>query len=658
MGTLKAALDWARRGFPVFPLVEDGKEPIHDKWHEYATTDEAAIQRMWTDPVLGMERNYNIGTLCTNLVVVDIDVKAGKDGYNEYAQIGGHYDTLVVQTPTGGFHCYFNAPDSSNAPLSRSIDIRSHNGYVLAPGSRITGYGTETYTVINDREMSWIPATIAGSLRPPYARAEVDNVVDLDTEAAIQAGIGYLQSAPGAVEGMRGDDTTFVTAARLVRELGLSVSAAFQLMAEHWNYKCSPPWPLDELLRKIENAAAYGTATAGRLTSEQLFGHLNVPPVPTVFEQDTLGWGNAFVPAGIRPRPWLVDRMLMRENVTLLMAAGSAGKSSISLALAAHLSLGLDFAGYQARGKCKTIVYNGEDDIEEQSRRLMATCMVYGFDYEEAKRNIMLLSPRQIKMDLVTLEGRRPVRNDALVAQFIAEASAPDVGLVILDPLVKIHKCDESDNVQMDYVMETLTEIAYKANVSVLALHHTAKGGNGKQEDRIGNMDIGRGASAIVNAARVAFTLLNASNQDAEDYGLKDDERLRWVRMDDAKMNLALASDKATWFYRDSAKIPSNDIVGVLRHEQLEKSQEHIKERVARSIIKTMEGIGAGSLKMPQLCAAVKTDVSVWATKLDAEVKRRIEGFYHIPYQIDGKTIVVERTMDDKKKETVLVVMR
>lgn len=442
-----------------------------------------------------------------------------------------------------------------------------------------------------------------------------------------------------------------------MRELGLSVAAAFCLLRDHWNERCSPPWQLDELLRKVENAANYGTAGAGRLTAEVLFDGIVIPPQQSVFQQSGTTWGNAFLPDRIRPRPWVLDRMLMSEAVTLLMAAGSAGKSSVSLALAAHMALGLDFAGHKCIKACKTIVYNGEDDLEEQSRRLLAVCMSYGFDFNIVKDRIMLLSSRQVKMDLVVNEYRRPVRNEALVQHIINEASDPDVGLLILDPLVKIHKCDESDNVQMDYVMETLTDIAHAAQVSVLALHHTSKG-NSKQEDRIGNMDIGRGASAIVNASRVAFTLLNASAQDAEDYGMQDEERMTWVRMDDAKMNLALSSNQATWFRKEGVRIPSLDVVGVLRHDVLEKSHQHIRIRIARILIANMTANGSGSITMPRVCAVLKAEEPLWANKTDADIKRRVEGMFSTAVEIEGRTLKVERDLSDKKKESVLLVMR
>lgn len=650
MGKLDAALQWAARGFPVFPVVENGKEPAVDQWEKVATTDPALIRLLWTDIVLQREHNYNIGVMCNDKVVVDIDIKKGKDGYNEYTGMGGTFDTLVVRTPSGGLHVYFNGPDSSNSPLSNGVDIRSHNGYVLAPGSFvITEDYQGLYETVNDKALTWVPENIERNLTPLYSRGVDTLRTDIiDDPASIQAAINFLQSAPIAVEGQRGDECTFVTAARLVREMALSTSTAFYLMRDYWNGRCAPPWELPELLAKVENAAAYGSAELGRLSPEMLFGGLNIPEVPNAIETSSGGFGNAIMPTSIPPRPWLMDKALMHGAVTLLLASGSAGKSSISLAIAAHLALGLPFAGYKCYRPCKTIIYNGEDDLHEQSRRLLAMCIAYEFDYYEVKNNVMLLSSRELKMDLVAKEYNRPVRNDALIKHIVQIASNNDVGLIIIDPLVKIHKCNESDNVEMDFVMETLTDIAHNSNTALLALHHTAKTVS-KQEDRVGNMDIARGASAVVNAARIAFTLLNASQQDAEDYGFQDNERHMWVRLDDAKMNISLATKDATWFHKEGVRIPSNDLVGVLRYMTPEKSKNHIKVNVGILLLDYFTANNTGEIPMPTAIAVVRGGEPLWANRTDAEIRKDLE--YHFSTEVDirGRKIVAVRDGDLKK---------
>lgn len=653
MGKLKAALEWAARGFPVFPLAPNSKEPAFEgeAWYDTATTDPDAIRSMWTDPVLKTERDFNIGVNCTNYVVVDVDVKAGKDGHNQYMQLGGSYDTLVVQTPTGGYHCYFEGPDSANAPIAKDVDIRSHHGYVVAPGSTIDG---KPYVVVTDMDPQWIPLNVERLLRAPYERRHSE-VSAIDSEASVEAGRRYLESAPVAIQGQRGDETTFVTAARLVRELALSVDTAFVLMRDHWNERCVPPWSLDELLQKVENASQYGTADLGRLDPSVLFGNVEVPVPPTVFEQANAAWGNALDPASIPPRPWMVDRLLMLHEQTLIVAPGSAGKSSLSLAIVAHLALGRNFGGYTTHVKCKSVVYNGEDSIAEQSRRLYGVCQIYNLDYNEVKSNVMLLSADEIDMKLVISQGRTPIVNEAMVQQLIDFASDPEVGLVVYDPLVDIHEVDEGDNPQMNAVMRVMKRIAKQANVASLINHHTTKAGNSRQEDRVGNMDIARGASGIVYKVRIALTLLNATQEDAEEYGMQDGERGAWVRLDDAKMQYTLASDKPMWFHKEGVRIPSGDVVGVLRYSPLEKNTASLRLRVAETLISVLSANGSASMPMIQAVAALKSNEPLWANKTDAQIRQRLEGMFGSVVEVRGQRLQVVRDTEGNRSNVLVV---
>jgi hypothetical protein len=371
------------------------------------------------------------------MVVVDVDVKDGKDGHNEYMQLGGTYETLVVQTTSGGYHCYFEGPDSANISISNAVDIRSHNGFAVAPGSTIDG---KAYTIVRDVAPVWVPYSVESRLQPPYSRREGAVSEALDTPAAVTAGIRFLESAPPAIEGQRGDETTFVTAARLVRvNSPLSVDTAFSLMAQYYNPRCVPPVAIRRVAGKVENAAAYGTADMGRLDPSVTFATVSVQPPPSIFAQVQAVFGNATAPAQLPPRPWMIDRLLMLHENTLLLAPGSVGKSSLVLAIAAHLALGLDFNGYRTRVQCKSVVYNGEDDVNEQTRRLLAICIAYKLDFDVVRSRVMLLSSDHIDLKLVAAQGHVPYRNDAMYRQLIEVLSDPDVGMFGADPLIDMH---------------------------------------------------------------------------------------------------------------------------------------------------------------------------------------------------------------------------
>ena len=65
----------------------------------------------------------------------------------------------------------------------------------------------------------------------------------------------YLDACPAAIEGQKGDNQTFAIACVLVWGFALSKETALEWLRYYNNSKCDPRWSLDELKRKIENAA-------------------------------------------------------------------------------------------------------------------------------------------------------------------------------------------------------------------------------------------------------------------------------------------------------------------------------------------------------------------------------------------------------------------
>ena len=66
----------------------------------------------------------------------------------------------------------------------------------------------------------------------------------------------YLTYCPGAISGSGGHDTTFRVAIALVHGFCLSQETAYQLLLDHYNLKCSPPWNDAELRHKITSVCS------------------------------------------------------------------------------------------------------------------------------------------------------------------------------------------------------------------------------------------------------------------------------------------------------------------------------------------------------------------------------------------------------------------
>lgn len=139
------ALDYAAKGYEVFPLVANSKEPLTRHGFKDASRDPDQIRRWWKQ---WPDANIGIATGESGLLVADLDVKNGGTGPDTWAALvdGLEFDpAFSCVTPTGGLHLIWRDDEgvpSSNGQVAESVDIKSTGGYIVAPGSRIDG---ETY---------------------------------------------------------------------------------------------------------------------------------------------------------------------------------------------------------------------------------------------------------------------------------------------------------------------------------------------------------------------------------------------------------------------------------------------------------------------------------------------------------------------------------
>lgn len=657
MATLNDALAWAARGFRVFPLVALAKTPAVASFQTVATTDPLVIAAWWRDPVTFNEQDYNVGVLTTDMVVVDIDVKNGKPGMDSYAALGGHYDTLVVKTPTGGFHCYFNGPDSKQAiDLRPGLDIRSHNNYVIAPGSYVIdpekGIAGE-YTVWRDQPPTLIPDLVRAELQAPNQRRERDDTIELDTPTAVNQAIFYLRfQAPVATEGQGGDNATYQVAARVVRDYALTVETAYQLMQENWNERCSPPWGNGELWKKVENADEYASGQVGAQLAESYFKGVEIPAIQVAAKPDGLYFGNAPNPQDIPPRPWVIERLLMRQSVSLLVAMGGAGKSMINLILAAHMAVGKSLGSYKITRCMKCVVFNAEDDLDEQARRLLAICMVYQLDYKAVRENIMLIDTRLFQILLAQNVNGTVVTNESHIAYLIQLMIAPDIDVGFLDPLIEVHGCNENDPVQMRQVMNILKRICREANIAMMLTHHGNKPQAGKT--RAGDADISRGSTAIVNAARLVLTLVPPDERDCEDMAIPPSARRDFVRLDDAKTNASRMSYEGNWFRWESVKLYNGDNVGALAHADMREAYNDNRHALAELLREAIVMSGEGAISLATAAQHVATHDPLYAKLPATTIRRRIEQTFSRPVKIDEDILVIERITTGNRDQVLL----
>src|SRR5690348_8943929 len=90
-----------------------------------------------------------------------------------------------------------------------------------------------------------------------------DTTAGWDNECDMAHFEGYLKKdARPALEGQGGDKTTYEVAC-VGRDFGLPEPRVYELMLQHYNPRCEPPWDAVDLKRKVQNAFEYANGEAG-----------------------------------------------------------------------------------------------------------------------------------------------------------------------------------------------------------------------------------------------------------------------------------------------------------------------------------------------------------------------------------------------------------
>ncbi|PKN91229.1 MAG: hypothetical protein CVU44_20155 [Chloroflexi bacterium HGW-Chloroflexi-6] len=180
--TLESAMQYAARGWHVFPCREKPGEPYQDKKGNLVTprektpytanglydssTDPVKIQRWWKkwpDALIGV----NCGK--SGLFVVDLDTKHGKDGVAVFSRLGlDDEGALHSRTPAGGLHIIFSGVGKNSSGKS-GIDTRGEGGYFIAPPSVILD-GEFPGGYVNLDDWSRQPAPLPAGLLEAIAR--------------------------------------------------------------------------------------------------------------------------------------------------------------------------------------------------------------------------------------------------------------------------------------------------------------------------------------------------------------------------------------------------------------------------------------------------------------------------------------------------------
>jgi Bifunctional DNA primase/polymerase, N-terminal/Primase C terminal 2 (PriCT-2) len=223
---LAAALNYAKRGLPVFPCRRADKSPLAPHGFKDATTDHQQIRQWWSkwpSAMIGMPTG-----MASGIVVIDIDVKPdeGIDGH-EFLPNWATLSPVIAETPSGGHHLYFQSNDKVRCTtdvIAAGVDTRGEGGYVIVPPS---SNAAGRYKFVKDADgylqdstkLPPFPAALLTKLGAPYTgwggdtpEAEPERIAaamavipnpDLGWEDWKKFGMAVWRATSGSAEGLR-----------------------------------------------------------------------------------------------------------------------------------------------------------------------------------------------------------------------------------------------------------------------------------------------------------------------------------------------------------------------------------------------------------------------------------------------------------------------
>ena len=270
MTALDEALAYAARAQPVFPLHL--RKVPYKATHGFkdATTDPALIRDWWSQ----WPHSLVGGATGHVSVVLDVDVKDGRNGFDTLAELGfaSLPETPMAHTRSGGLHLHFSAPPfdigctvgNTGRGIGIGLDWRGLGGYVVLP-SPGSGYWWDPHWNWDTVPLAKVPAELLPREKVEIAPGVAMDCIGLDAygEAALESAIEKILAAPAGSQRMTLNNEclsigSLAAAGGVPPDLALDVllTAAAGLRS----YDPKRPWRADQIAMTVKTAFRDGMA--------------------------------------------------------------------------------------------------------------------------------------------------------------------------------------------------------------------------------------------------------------------------------------------------------------------------------------------------------------------------------------------------------------
>lgn len=166
---------------------------------------------------------------------------------------------------------------------------------------------------------------------------------------------------------------------------------------------------------------------------------------------------------------WLIEGLWSDQAVGVLGGEPKCCKSFFALDMAVSVASGTDCLGrYRPAQTGRVLLYAAEDQEHVVRERLAGICAARDIVFSEALDVIAITEP-SVRLDI---GGHRQHLTDTI------ETVKPK--LVVLDPFVRLHRCNENDVQEVTPMLSYLRNLQRRFHCAVLLVHHSRKGGHSR----------------------------------------------------------------------------------------------------------------------------------------------------------------------------------
>lgn len=498
---LDAALQWAKRGVPVFPCNPENKAPLTKNGHNDAVTDPDKIRALFSpygeDVLIGARMGSE-----SRLFACDFDLyKAGATDYMATLSDQGLLaDTQIHTTRSGGIHLIYRSDAAwPNCVPHAGVEIKGEGGYVIVPPSK--GYAVQQSGIAHAN-----PALIA--TLTAAKRASSQSTVDALKAKVLNASEFHeALAAIAARRSAQGWDQ-----ARVQKEIIDTLAASIASNPKHARHDRWLKLTLDsdgELARLVNSGHEKYNASA---KTEQVKDHVD----QTLLKRLQAASAAAFVEHTAREQisvedavkkllpsegsAWpflnegyfsgaersLLDQKyilypLFSERETVLMAAEpKAGKTAISLKLAMSVAAGESIGDKLSISEARPVLYFTLEGARAVEMRIAAE--------RGSKKDKGIAWPE--KDMLFVVDRPQNLLKDEEQAKFCVKVVAhskrcetefgTSLGLIFIDTLTKAMPGGDQNSVEDTSQLFKITDVlrAFGVTATIVFIHHLGKDNN------------------------------------------------------------------------------------------------------------------------------------------------------------------------------------